>query len=140
MTDKEFLDTFIVERMQLHYSSEHPPLAGDELSAALQLEAEYNHALEKLPPEDATAIKKFHETVTHGTPPILNFHADRVNEKNKAKIMADKDFSNQNRMDAFNISRYQNKIDLLSTNAATLDPDQCGFVQFQTILKQRREC
>lgn len=68
-----------------------------------------------------------------------NFHADRVNEKNKAKIMADKDFSNQNRMDAFNISRYQNKIDLLSTNAATLDPDQCGFVQFQTILKQRRE-
>lgn len=52
--------------------------------------------------------------------------------------MADKDFSNQNRMDAFNISRYQNKIDLLSTNAATLDPDQCGCVQFQTILKQGR--
>lgn len=65
MTDKEFWDTFIIERMQMHYSSEHPPLTGDELAAALQLEAEYNHALEKLPPEDAAAIKKFHETVTN---------------------------------------------------------------------------
>ena len=73
-------------------------------------------------------------------PTHQNFHADRVDAKNKAKIMAEKDFSNQNRMDAFNISRYQNKIDLLSTNAATLDPDQCGCGQFQTILKQRREC
>lgn len=65
MTDKEFWDTFIIERMQMHYSSEHPPLTDDELAAALQLEAEYNHALEKLPPEDAAAIKKFHETVTN---------------------------------------------------------------------------
>lgn len=65
MTDKEFLDTFITERMEHHYSSEHPPLTSDELAAALQLEAEYNHALEKLPPEDAAAIKKFHETVTN---------------------------------------------------------------------------
>lgn len=65
MTDKEFWDTFIIERMQMHYSSEHPPLTGDELAAALQLEAEYNHALEKLPPEDAAAIKNFHETVTN---------------------------------------------------------------------------
>ena len=65
MTDKEFWDTFIIERMQMHYSSEHPSLTGDELAAALQLEAEYNHALEKLPPEDAAAIKNFHETVTN---------------------------------------------------------------------------
>lgn len=65
MTDKEFWDTFIIERMQMHYSSEHPPLTGDELAAALQLEAEYDHALEKLPPEDAAAIKNFHETVTN---------------------------------------------------------------------------
>ena len=65
MTDQEFLDTFITERMQMHYASEHPPLTGDELTAALQLEAEYNHALEKLPPEDASAIKNFHEAVTN---------------------------------------------------------------------------
>ena len=65
MTDKEFLDMLTTERMQMHYSSEHPPLTGDELAAALQLEAEYNHALEKLPPEDAAAIKNFHETVTN---------------------------------------------------------------------------
>ena len=44
MTDKEFLDTFIVERMQLHYSSEHPSLTGDELAAT---------------------IKNFHESVTN---------------------------------------------------------------------------
>ena len=65
MTDKEFLDMLITERMQMHYSSGHPPLTDDELTAALQLEAEYNHALEKLPPEDAAAIKNFHETVTN---------------------------------------------------------------------------
>ena len=65
MTDKEFLDTFIVERMQLHYSSEHPSLTGDELAAALQLEAEYNHILETLPPEAAATLKNFHESVTN---------------------------------------------------------------------------
>lgn len=65
MTDKEFLDMLTTERMQMHYSSEHPPLTGDELTAALQLEAEYNHALERLPPEDAAAIRNFHETVTN---------------------------------------------------------------------------
>lgn len=52
--------------------------------------------------------------------------------------MAAKDFSDQNRVDDFNISRDQNNIDLLRTSAATLDPDQCGCVQFQTILKQGR--
>lgn len=65
MTDKEFWDTFIIERMQMHMTKAHPRLTEDELAAALQLEAEYNHALEKLPPEDAAAIKKFHETVTN---------------------------------------------------------------------------
>ena len=52
MTDKEFLDTFIVERMQLHYSSEHPSLTGDDI-------------LETLPPEAAATIKNFHESVTN---------------------------------------------------------------------------
>ncbi len=63
MTDKEFLDTFITERMQMHYSSGYPRLTGDELAAALQLEAEYDHALENLPPKLANAIKDFHKNV-----------------------------------------------------------------------------
>jgi len=63
MTDKEFLDTFITERMQNHYSSGHPRLTGDELAAALQLEAEYEHALETLAPDLAEAIKAFHKNV-----------------------------------------------------------------------------
>ena len=64
-TDQEFIDTFVTERMQMHYSKRYPILTGEELAAALQLEAEYNHALEKLPPEDASAIKNFHEAVTN---------------------------------------------------------------------------
>jgi len=63
MTDKEFLDTFITERMQMHYSSGFPSLTGDELAAALQLEAEYEHALETLAPNLANAIKDFHKNV-----------------------------------------------------------------------------
>ncbi len=63
MNDKEFLDTFITERMQMHYSSGYPRLTGDELAAALQLEAEYEHALETLPPNLANAIKDFHKNV-----------------------------------------------------------------------------
>lgn len=64
MTDQEFLDTFITERMQVHYSIGYPRLTADELAIALQLESEYNHALETLPPKTATAIKKFHESVS----------------------------------------------------------------------------
>jgi len=63
MTDQEFLDTFVTERMQMHYSIGHPRLTDDELATALQLESEYNHALETLPPKTAIAIKKFHESV-----------------------------------------------------------------------------
>jgi len=63
MTDKEFLDTFITERMQNHYSSGYPILTGDELAAALQQEAEYEHALETLTPDLAEAIKVFHKNV-----------------------------------------------------------------------------
>ncbi len=63
MTDQEFLDTFVTERMQMHYSVGHPRLTDDELVTALQMESEYNHALETLPPKTATAIKKFHESV-----------------------------------------------------------------------------
>ena len=64
MTDKEFLDTFVTERMQMHYSSGHPRLTDDEIAAALQLEADYNQALESLPPKIASAIKNFHESVS----------------------------------------------------------------------------
>ena len=64
MTDKEFFDTFVNERMQMHNSSGHPHLTEDEIAAALQQEAEYNHALESLPPHLATAIAKFHESVS----------------------------------------------------------------------------
>ena len=63
MSDQEFLDFFISERTQLLYSREQPSLTGDELDAALQLEVEYNLALEQLPPEAATAVKKFHKKV-----------------------------------------------------------------------------
>ena len=62
-TDQEFIDTFITERMQMHYSKGYPILTGDELAAALQLEAEYNHALETLPPKLSDAIKAFHENI-----------------------------------------------------------------------------
>lgn len=62
-TDQEFLDTFITERLQMHYSKEHPGLTGDELAAALQLESDYNDALEGLSPDAAAAIKKFHDHI-----------------------------------------------------------------------------
>lgn len=62
-TDQEFIDTFITERMQMHYSSGYPILTEDELAAALQLEADYNHALETLAPKLADAIKAFHENI-----------------------------------------------------------------------------
>ncbi len=61
--DKAFIDTFVTERMQMHYSSGYPILTGDELAAALQLEAEYEHALETLSPNLANAIKDFHKNV-----------------------------------------------------------------------------
>lgn len=64
MTDQEFLDTFITERMRMHYSSEHPSPTDDEVSAELQLEDEYNHALESLPPEASATIKDYHKNIT----------------------------------------------------------------------------
>lgn len=64
-TNQEFIDTFITERMQMHYSEGYPILTGEELAAALQLEADYNHALETLPPKLSSAIKDFHENVTN---------------------------------------------------------------------------
>ena len=64
MTDQQFMDTFITERMQMHYSRGYPRLTGDELATALQLESEYNHALETLPPKTADVIKKFHESIS----------------------------------------------------------------------------
>ena len=64
MTDQEFLDTFITERMRMHYSSEHPSPTDDEVAAELQLEDEYNHALETLPLEAAAAIKNYHKNIT----------------------------------------------------------------------------
>lgn len=73
-TDQEFIDTFITERMQMHYSKGYPILTGDELAAALQLEAEYNHALETLPPKLASAIKDFHENVTNKLTKECVFH------------------------------------------------------------------
>ncbi len=63
MTDKEFFDTFITERMQMHMTNAYPHLTEDELAAALQLEADYDHALETLPPKLASAIKTFHENI-----------------------------------------------------------------------------
>lgn len=64
MTDQEFLDTFITERVRMHYSSEHPSPTADEVAAAFQLEDEYNHALENLPLEAATAIKNYHKNIS----------------------------------------------------------------------------
>lgn len=64
MTDQEFMDTFISERMQMHYSKRYPHLTADALATALQLESEYNHALETLPPKTASAIRKFHESIS----------------------------------------------------------------------------
>ena len=64
MTDKEFWDMVITERMQIH-SSRARPLTDEELATALQLEAEYDHALENLPPKIATAIREFHENVVN---------------------------------------------------------------------------
>lgn len=64
MTDQKFLDTFIIKRMKMHYSSGHPSQAENEVAAELQLEDEYNHALETLPPEAATAIKNYHKNIT----------------------------------------------------------------------------
>ena len=61
MTDKEFLDTFIIERIQMHMSNAQPQLTENEIAAALELEAKYNLALEKLPPETANTIKEFNK-------------------------------------------------------------------------------
>lgn len=59
MTDKEFWDTFIIERMQMHMTNAHPRLAEDELAATLELEVKYNLVLEQLLPETASVIKDF---------------------------------------------------------------------------------
>lgn len=59
MTDKEFWDTFIIERMQMHMTKAHPRLTEDELAAALEMEAKYNLVLEQLLPETASVIKEF---------------------------------------------------------------------------------
>ena len=61
MTEKEFWDTVIIERMQFHMTNAHPRLSEKEIAAALDLEAKYNLALEQLPPETANAIKEFHK-------------------------------------------------------------------------------
>ena len=62
MTDQEFLDSFITERMRMH-SSAQPSPTDDEVAAAFQLEDDYNHALENMPPEAAAAIKNYHKNI-----------------------------------------------------------------------------
>lgn len=56
MTDKEFWDTFIIERMQMHMTKAHPRLTEDELAAALELEAKYNLVLLEKKPGTITAL------------------------------------------------------------------------------------
>lgn len=65
MTDTEYWNMVITERMQIHSFRARPRLTDEELATALQLEAEYDRALENLPPKIATAIREFHENVVN---------------------------------------------------------------------------
>jgi len=59
MTDKKFLDSLVVERMQMHYSTYKGGTADDEPPNALHLEQEYTQALETLPADTREAIENF---------------------------------------------------------------------------------
>lgn len=64
MTDKNFLDDLVAERMQLHYSLHKGNLAEGEATHSLQLEREYTQALETLSPATRTAIRNFVECLS----------------------------------------------------------------------------
>ncbi len=60
MTDKSFLDTFIAERMQMHYyPMHHGNTANNELTNSLKLEEGYTQAMETLPTVTREAIDNF---------------------------------------------------------------------------------
>lgn len=59
MTDKEFLDSFIAERMQTHYSTHRGNMADGEPDISLQWEREYVQAVETLPTSVREAIENF---------------------------------------------------------------------------------
>lgn len=59
MTDKDFLDGVVTERMQMHYSMHKTNTADGEPAHFLRLEQEYTHALETLPTATREAIESF---------------------------------------------------------------------------------
>lgn len=60
MNDKSFLDTFIAERMQMHYySMRHGNTANNELTDSLKLEEGYTHVMETLPTAARETIDNF---------------------------------------------------------------------------------
>ena len=59
MTDKDFLDEFITERMQMHYSLHKGNMKEGEPANSLRLEKEYAQALETLPTATREAIENF---------------------------------------------------------------------------------
>ena len=59
MTDRDFLDGVVTERMQLHYSMHKANMADGEPAHSLRLEQEYTRALETLPTATREAIESF---------------------------------------------------------------------------------
>lgn len=59
MTDKNFLDSVIAERMQMHYSMRRGGTADDTKNVLLSLESEYTQALEALPDDVRATIETF---------------------------------------------------------------------------------
>lgn len=59
MSDKEFLDSIIAERMQTHYSLHKGNMADGEPDISLRLEGEYAQAVEVLPSAMRETVENF---------------------------------------------------------------------------------
>jgi len=66
MTDKEFLNSCVAERMQMHYSAHKEGMAEGETNILLSLEREYSQVLGALPDAARTTIVAFVKSLTSG--------------------------------------------------------------------------
>ncbi len=67
MTDKEFLNSCVAERMQMHYSAHKGGTAEGETDNLLSLESEYTQVLGALPDATRTTIEAFVKSLTSRT-------------------------------------------------------------------------
>lgn len=63
MTDKEFIECFITERMQMHYSKCHGKPTAEECTNFDQLENNYNLAIQSLSEKHRVNIIAYYESI-----------------------------------------------------------------------------